>query len=155
MDHVRCPTGWNRQQPAVRAESVDRVTATITQSTSTHNNGTPPIAIKEWRNTVAVSSNSPVVFEQLKQVMQRHADQLVVRRDEPTSYLLITKRLGPNKQPHYFPVYVYPNLLDTISPRLKKRMQGNACFNFNVMDPEALTELTELTERGFGQITSD
>jgi hypothetical protein len=117
---------------------------------------------------MAASSNFPVVFEQLKQVLQRHADQLVVQRDEPTSYLLITTRLGPNKQPLYFgsveikknyvsfhlvPVYMYPDLLDTISPALMKRMQGKSCFNFKTIDQETLTELAALTERGFEQIT--
>ena len=28
------------------------------------------------------------------------------------------------------PVYMFPDLLDGISPELRRRMQGKSCFNF-------------------------
>ncbi len=38
----------------------------------------------------------------------------------------------------------------TISPALRKRMQGKACFNFKaVPEPALLDELRRLTEAGF------
>jgi hypothetical protein len=49
------------------------------------------------------------------------------------------------------PVYVFPDLLDSTSPELKKRMQGKSCFNFKTPDPTLFAELALLTERGFAR----
>jgi hypothetical protein len=46
------------------------------------------------------------------------------------------------------PVYMYPELLQDISPELKKRMQGKSCFNFKKVEPGLFQELTELTRKG-------
>jgi hypothetical protein len=50
---------------------------------------------------------------------------------------------------HLMPVYAYPELLETISPTLKKRMQGKSCFNFTKTDTKTLKELEDLTQKGF------
>ncbi len=50
---------------------------------------------------------------------------------------------------HLMVVYMFPDLLQGISPELKKRMQGKSCFNFTHIDDHLLQELDELTERGF------
>jgi hypothetical protein len=50
---------------------------------------------------------------------------------------------------HLLPVYVYPELVESLSPELKKRMQGKACFNFKVVDEKLFKELEELTRRGY------
>jgi hypothetical protein len=50
---------------------------------------------------------------------------------------------------HLMPIYACPDLLDSISPGLKKRMQGKSCFNFTRRDDELFRELDELTRRGF------
>jgi len=47
------------------------------------------------------------------------------------------------------PVYMYPDLLETISPALKKRMQGKSCFNFKNVDENLFSELETLTRLGF------
>ena len=36
-----------------------------------------------------------------------------------------------------------------MSPALKQRMQGKACFNFKRIDPELFAELGEITRRGY------
>jgi hypothetical protein len=47
------------------------------------------------------------------------------------------------------PLYMCATLTESISPALKKRMQGKTCFNFKTdPDPELLTELNRLTEAG-------
>jgi hypothetical protein len=51
-------------------------------------------------------------------------------------------------------VYTCPDLLHTMSPGLKKRMQGKACFNFNTVDQELLGELARLTEAGYHKFKS-
>ena len=50
---------------------------------------------------------------------------------------------------HLMPVYAFPELLDGISPELKKRMQGKSCFNFRTVDENLFTELEELVEAGY------
>jgi hypothetical protein len=50
---------------------------------------------------------------------------------------------------HLMVVYMFPDLLQGISPELKKRMHGKSCFNFTHIDDHLLQELDELTERGF------
>lgn len=47
------------------------------------------------------------------------------------------------------PVYTYPELLDGLSPGLRRRMQGKSCFNFAAVDEALLGELAALTERSF------
>ena len=50
------------------------------------------------------------------------------------------------------PLYMCPVLNQTISPALKKRMQGKTCFNFkSEPDPELVTELKRLAEEGLKQ----
>ncbi len=50
---------------------------------------------------------------------------------------------------HLMPVYGDPSLLNNLSPALKKRMQGKACFNFKEIDETLFAELAELTETGY------
>ncbi|MDQ3226353.1 MAG: hypothetical protein M3Q50_06970 [Chloroflexota bacterium] len=56
---------------------------------------------------------------------------------------------------HLMPVYVHPDLLDTISPALRKRMQGKSCFNFSEPDEALFAELTELTAAGFASFLGE
>ena len=48
---------------------------------------------------------------------------------------------------HLMPVYSHPELLDGLSPALKKRMQGKSCFNFAKTEPEVFEELEALVRR--------
>ena len=50
---------------------------------------------------------------------------------------------------HLMPVYVNPELLDGVSPELRKRMQGKSCFNFAREDEPLFGELARLTEAAF------
>jgi hypothetical protein len=50
---------------------------------------------------------------------------------------------------HLMPIYMNPALQKRVSPQLKKRMQGKACFNFSAVDPVLFRELEELTAAGF------
>jgi hypothetical protein len=48
------------------------------------------------------------------------------------------------------PVYTWPDLLDDISPALRKRLQGSrTAFSFAVVDEPLLAELAALVERAF------
>jgi len=49
---------------------------------------------------------------------------------------------------HFMPVYMNPALLESLSPGLRKRMQGKSCFNFNTIEPADARELSALTKKG-------
>jgi len=49
---------------------------------------------------------------------------------------------------HLMPVYMRPELLKTLSPRLMKRMQGKSCFNFITVDADEVKELSAVTRAG-------
>jgi hypothetical protein len=52
---------------------------------------------------------------------------------------------------HLMPVYFSPDLLKSVSPALKKRMQGKACFNFTAITPQHVRELKALTRTGIAR----
>jgi hypothetical protein len=108
-------------------------------------------------------NNFPIVFEQLKNILKPYAKDLTVKTDTPDTYYLDgpysekwqkelffgSAQVKKNYVSFYLmPVYMYPELLNTISPELKKRMQGKSCFNFKKVEPELFTELAELTRKG-------
>jgi hypothetical protein len=50
---------------------------------------------------------------------------------------------------HLVMLYLNPDLQKRVSPALRKRMQGKACFNFTQPDPELFAELAALTATTF------
>lgn len=66
--------------------------------------------------------------------------------------------VGPRKNYvsfHLMPVYAFPDLLKSISPALKKRMQGKSCFSFKEVDEELFDELAKLTEQGYKRFKAE
>ncbi|MBA3558960.1 MAG: hypothetical protein H0W30_10200 [Gemmatimonadaceae bacterium] len=109
-------------------------------------------------------SDHETTFQQLRSILQRYEPHLVAVNDKPGNYYLDTSHIQPNKKPlffgsarigkqyvsfHLMPVYVWPDLLDGASEDLRRRMQGKSCFNFKKPEPDLLTELAVLTDRGF------
>ena len=106
------------------------------------------------------------VLDQLRAILKPYERHLAVKSAPGGDYYLETRHLMKNKQPLFFgsvkaqknyvsfylmPVYVFPDLLDSASPELKKRMQGKSCFNFKATDPALFAELASLTEKGFAR----
>jgi hypothetical protein len=108
-------------------------------------------------------------FASLRPVLAKHAKRLTVKADNSNEYTLLTRSPSPFKQHkgqplffgsirigkayvsfHLLPIYMCPELAKKLSPELKKRMQGKACFNFKT-SPESkiVTELKLLTEAAF------
>ena len=56
---------------------------------------------------------------------------------------------------HLMPVYVHPDLLDGMSPELRKRMQGKSCFNFTRADDGLFAKLETLTAAEFARFQED
>ena len=70
-----------------------------------------------------------------------------VYRGKPMCYGGV--RLGKNYVSYYLmSVYMDPELMRSMSPELKRRMQGKACFNFTEVDPKLFAELKALTRVG-------
>ena len=104
----------------------------------------------------------PLVFEQLKSILQPYAKNLTVKADTSDVYYLDGPYSEKWKKVLFFgsvqikkyvsfylmPVYMYPELLNDISPELKKHMQGKSCFNFKKVEPELFQELAKLTHKG-------
>ena len=102
-------------------------------------------------------------FLRLKAILEPYAPRLVVAADTKNYYALETHHIMKNKHRLYFagvklgkayvsyylmPVYASPELLKSLSPELKKRMQGKACFNFKAVDEKLFKELAKVTKAG-------
>jgi hypothetical protein len=103
-------------------------------------------------------------FRQLKTILQRYEKKLTVTTNKPGLYYLDGAYSEEHRKSiffgavaikknyvsyHLMPVYASPELLKSLSPALKKRMQGKSCFNFTTIDKATLSELAALTKRGY------
>lgn len=110
-----------------------------------------------------VDTDFTAAFDGLKRVMTAFAPELLVTADEPQKYYMVTKSNSRKGGPMFFgtvlmgkayisyhlmALYSCPELARKISPELKKRMQGNSCFNFRTTDAPLFAELGELTCAG-------
>lgn len=104
------------------------------------------------------------VFTELRKVMAPYAAVLAPIRDDDQELYVDTRHIQKNKKPlffgavqvkksyvsfHLMPVYLRPELLATVSPELKARMQGKSCFNFVAPEPTLFKELAALTKAGY------
>lgn len=111
-----------------------------------------------------LSPEFATVFEDLRAILAEYEPKLKVVQDKADHYYLDTFKIGPNRRPVMFgavrvhknyvsyylmPVYGQTGLLDGMSPELRKRMQGKACFNFKVADRGLFKELASITKRGY------
>lgn len=111
-----------------------------------------------------MKDNPQIIFQRLKSILLPYAAPLIVTIDEAEHYSLDAPPSAQRKQAlffgavmvkknyvsfHLMAVYVFPDLLEAVSPALKKRMQGKSCFNFTSLDETLLIELTGLAQKGF------
>jgi hypothetical protein len=104
------------------------------------------------------------VFERFKAMLAPYAERMYLSADDamffgvdmappaerdPSTWFAGT-RFGKRYVSYYLmPVYVRPELLDGISPELRRRMQGKSCFNLSRVDEVLLAELETLTAAGY------
>ena len=107
----------------------------------------------------------PETFRTLRAILEQHRGKMIVTADTPTDYSLssgtMTDRSG---RPlfaaavqikksyvsfHFMPIYVFPELRETLSPALKKRLRGTSKFTFTELDAPLLRELTALVKKGY------
>lgn len=103
-------------------------------------------------------------FAALRGMLAAQAKRLVVTVDKPGDYQVASPTMkdrigrplyvagvktGKNYVSyHLLPVFMKPELLKSVPPSLKKRMQGKACFNFTTVDGDQLKELAAVTRVG-------
>src|SRR5262245_39822279 len=108
------------------------------------------------------------VYARLKQMMQQYEKGALTGRSDAANYELAGPPIPVTKgRPFWFggvrtgkayvsyhlmAVYACPDLLDDISPELRKRMQGKSCFNFRAMDEPLFKELAALTDKGYKRL---
>jgi hypothetical protein len=111
-----------------------------------------------------MDSEFEAIFVSLRKTYGRYEKQCVVISDVPGKYYLGTHEVRAKDgyrtwfggveikknyvSAHLLPVYACPDLLDAISPQLRKRMQGKSCFNFKKLQPGLLEEFSTLVETG-------
>ena len=104
------------------------------------------------------------VFTALRAVLRIYQDDFAVKADKPNHCSLETRsdslngrrlffaaaKRKKNYVSYYLPVlYTFPELANHISPELRRRLQGQCCFNFTAVDQNCLAELEKLTQAGF------
>lgn len=112
------------------------------------------------------TTDFPAIFTRLKRIYTA-IPGAVITADGPEEYSLNTPFAPKYKKElflgavqvkknyvsfHLMPVYMYPDLLEGISPQLQKRMQGKSCFNFKKVDEGLFAELERLTARSVERV---
>jgi hypothetical protein len=106
----------------------------------------------------------PTIFAQLRAIMRPYEPGMRLPVDTSLGYSLDAPPSPSQPEGIFFggvairknyvsfylmPVYTCPPLLESLSERLRKRMQGKACFNFTeVLDDAIVEELARLTRQG-------
>jgi hypothetical protein len=107
-------------------------------------------------------------FSTLRDVLRKQAPKALVVKDAPGDFQIASPTLLDRTGRalalgavqikksyvsfHLIPVYAIPALARTVSPSLKKRMQGKACFNFTSVEPAHVRELASLTKKGAAEL---
>lgn len=107
-------------------------------------------------------------FAALRGVLKKHAARVLVTADTATNYTVASREKKDRAgRPlfiagvivrknyvsyHFIPIYGLPALAKTLSPELRKRMQGKGCFNFKTIEPNQLRELAALTKTGIAKL---
>jgi len=110
------------------------------------------------------------VFAALREVLKRFIGKdLSVQTDKPGNYHLEAPAILHRRKPLYFAgirtgknyvsfhllfLYYNPAALKAMSPALKKRMQGKACFNFTAIDEDCFAEIRQLIAEGLKRYKS-
>jgi hypothetical protein len=103
------------------------------------------------------------VDRRLRELLEPIRSRLVATKDGPDGLILQIPgleglpygyvagiRVGKRYVSYYLmSVYASPEVLDSMSPALRRRMQGKSCFNFTKVDEPLFEELGLITVAGF------
>jgi hypothetical protein len=122
-----------------------------------------PAQAKSSAATKAAKPDLAAVFTALRQLLESFRGNLAVQTDKPGNYHLEAPFILHRRKPLYFAgvrtgknyvsfhllyMYYHPAAKKALSPALKKRMQGKACFNFTAVDEACFAELGRLIRDG-------
>jgi hypothetical protein len=111
-----------------------------------------------------VTSEFDSIFARLRGILEPYAARLKLSADQPDHFCLDVPFSQKLKKGypiawvkvsksyvsyHFMPVYMFPKLCDSLSEKLRARMQGKSCFNSRTVDEALFTELEQLTTKGF------
>ena len=109
-------------------------------------------------------------FARLKAILEPYAPKMVVVHDTGDNYYLDTPYVMKNKHRlffaavrmgkayvsfHLMPVYACRELQDSMTPELRKHMQGKSCFNFKTVDEKLFKELAKLTKTSVARFSGE
>lgn len=118
---------------------------------------------------MADKSEFKAVARELKTIFKPYVKKLEVVSESESGIYLNTRVIMKNKQPlffgtvrtgkayvsfHLIAFYCFLELTRTMSPALKKRMQGKSCLNFTTVDKKLFRELRGLTKLGAAKFLS-
>lgn len=103
------------------------------------------------------------VDRRLRKILEPYRSRLVATKDGPGGMVLeipgfegkpwgYVAGVRPGKRYVSFylmSVHAFPDLRESLSPELQRRMQGKSCFNFSTVDKNLMTELARVTKAGF------
>jgi len=103
------------------------------------------------------------VAGRLREILEPYRGRLVATKDGPDGLTLeipglegkpwgyvAGTRLGKRYVSLYLmPVYAFPDLVEALSPDLRRRKQGKSCFNFATVDESLFAELAGVMAAGF------
>ena len=119
---------------------------------------------KVVRKAAPASPKLDGVFERLRKVLEPYAKYMIVKHDGPGIYYLESApvpkygtevffgavQAGKGQVSfHFMPIYVFPEMRESLSPALRKRLRGTSKFTFTELDAPLLRELTALTKKGY------
>ena len=128
-----------------------------------------PARAKSTAATKAAKPDLAAVFAALRQLLESFRGYLDVQTDKPGNYHLETPSILHRGKPLYFAgvrtnknyvsfhllhMYYNPAAAKALSPALRKRMQGKACFNFTAVDEDCFAELGPLIADGLKRYKS-
>lgn len=117
---------------------------------------------------VVSQADLAAVFSALRKLLGPYSRELA-QTNKPGYYCLESRKPTFRNRPMYFAgvrlgknyvsyhlmsIYACPDMVKNMSPELKKRMQGKACFNFTAVDPKLFAELDALTGAGYEEFKS-
>ena len=105
------------------------------------------------------------VEARLRQILEPYRDELSVTTEGPGGMVLempgyegkpwgyvAGTRIGKSYVSfHLMSVYTDPTLMESMSPELRKRMQGKSCFNFTKIDEPLFDELEAVARKGIAR----
>ncbi len=121
---------------------------------------------------IAPMEDLDAVFAELHPLLARHAESLVVAKDEPGDLQVATRRVGPSGTAMAFgavrthadkvtfqlmPVHSHPAVIEHLTAELRERMRGGGTFEFTpeTLTPELVAELSELVDGGLARYRAD